>query len=359
MLPLTVPHHNVFVIEPIKRLARFMSGRITMRQIAAAAGVSVATVSMALRNSEKITPATRAKVREVADSLNYQPDPLIAALASRRRERSLKNLDVIAYITAYPTREGWRQNRFSPAAYEGASARAAKHGYRVEHFWLREANMTTRRLAHILHSRGILGLCIAPFPEVVPQFSFPWDDFCCATVGYTMRRPAIHRACPHQLQGMQLVLNTLRLRGYKRIGVALGRQVSKIVAHNWIASIMMYQYEQGPTAATCLIYEESDRVELQQWMTKNKPDAMVVSDIALLDWFAEMKIRIPEDLGVVPLERLPGYACLDQKPNMVGAAAIDLIVNMIQRNEPGLPGDPKVVMVEGAWVEGPSVRTAS
>jgi LacI family transcriptional regulator len=333
-----------------------MKGRINMRQIATAAGVSVATVSMALRNSEKISEETRAKVREVAAQLEYRPDPLIAALASRRRDRKPTSLDVIAYVTAYPTKEGWRQNRFSPAAYEGACARASQRGYRVEHFWLRESQMTTRRLANILQARGILGLCLAPFPDVVPQFSFPWDYFCPAAIGYSMMRPSLHRASPHQLQGMQLTLNTLRLRGYKRIGVALGKRVSKIVAHNWIASILMFQYNHGASAATCLVYEESDRLKLKAWMARNKPDAMVVSDIALLDWLKEIGTRIPEEMGVVPLERYPGYACLDQKPGMVGAAAIDLIIGLIQRNETGLPADPKVVMVEGAWVEGPSIR---
>ncbi|MET0263348.1 MAG: LacI family DNA-binding transcriptional regulator [Rariglobus sp.] len=327
-----------------------------MRQIAAAAGVSVATVSMALRNSERITPETREKVRAVAAQLNYQPDPLIAALAGRRRERTPSSLDIIAYVTAYPTKEGWRQNRFSPAAYEGACTRASQRGYRVEHFWLRESQMTTRRLANILQARGILGVCLAPFPEAVPQFSFPWDNFCAAAIGYSMMRPALHRAAPHQFQGMQLALSTLRQRGYKHIGVALGKRVSKIVAKNWIAAVLLFQYNYGRGAATCLVYEESDRLELTTWLKQSKPDAMIVSDIALLDWFTEMGIRIPEDMGVVPLERYPGFAGLDQKPGMVGAAAIDLIIGMIQRNETGLPADPKVVMVEGSWTEGPSVR---
>lgn len=333
-----------------------MSGRTTMRQIATAAGVSVATVSMALRNSEKITAAVREKVRAVAAQLNYRPDPLIAALADRRREHKPASLDVIAYITAYPTREGWRDNRFAPAAYEGACARAEQRGYRVEHFWLRDAQMTSRRLAHILQSRGILGVCFAPFPDVVPQFTFAWDRFCTAAIGYTMLRPALHRASPHQFQGMQLTLNTLRLRGYKHIGVALGKRVSKIVAKNWIAAVLLFQYNHGRSAATCLVYEESDRQELTHWLKTGKPDAMIVSDVFLIEWIKEMGIRIPEDMGVVPLERHPGYAGLDQKPAMVGAAAIDLVVGMIQRNETGLPPDPKVVMVEGTWIEGPSIR---
>lgn len=333
-----------------------MTGRITMRKIAAAAGVSVATVSMALRNSGKITPATREKVRAIAAELGYQPDPLIAALASRRREHRPTSLDIIAYVTAFPTKECWRQNRFSPAAYEGACARAAQRGYRVEHFWLRDSQMTTRRLAGILQARGILGVCLAPFPDVVPQFSFAWDGFCTAAIGYSMVRPALHRACPHQFQGMQLALNTLRLRGYKHIGVALGRRVSKIVAKNWIAAVLLFQYTHGRSAATCLVYEESDRQELKEWMTSAKPDAMIVSDVYLIEWLKELGLRVPEDMAVVPLERYPGHACLDQKPGMVGAAAIDLVIGMIQRNETGLPADPKIVMVEGSWIEGPSVK---
>jgi LacI family transcriptional regulator len=329
-----------------------------MRQIAAAAGVSVATVSMALRNSEKISAATREKVRAAAARLDYRPDPLIAALAGRRREQTPASLDTIAYVTAYPTREGWRDNRFSPAAYEGACARAAQRGYRVEHFWLLEPQMTPRRLAGIFQTRGILGVCIAPFPDVVPQFAFPWDNFCVAAIGNTMLRPALHRASPHQFQGMQLTLNTLRLRGYRRIGVALGKRVSKIVSHLWIASVLMFQHLHGVAAATCLVYEESDREELKDWLAKHKPDVLVASDIALIEWVKETHLRIPEDMGFALLERYPGYAGLDQKPGMVGAAAIDLVIGLIQRNETGLPADPKVVMVEGGWNEGPTIRPA-
>ena len=174
--------------------------------------------------------------------------------------------------------------------------------------------MTSRRLAHILQSRGILGVCFAPFPDVVPQFTFAWDRFCTAAIGYTMLRPALHRASPHQFQGMQLTLNTLRLRGYKHIGVALGKRVSKIVAKNWIAAVLLFQYNHGRSAATCLVYEESDRQELTHWLKTGKPDAMIVSDVFLIEWIKEMGIRIPEDMGVVPLERHPGYAGLDQKP---------------------------------------------
>ena len=52
--------------------------------VARAAGVSTATVSRALRGLPNVTPATRAKVREVATALGYVASPSAASLASGR-----------------------------------------------------------------------------------------------------------------------------------------------------------------------------------------------------------------------------------------------------------------------------------
>lgn len=57
---------------------------VTIREVAAEAGVSVATVSRALRGLPSVAPATKAKVLAVADRLQYVPDPYAARLASTR-----------------------------------------------------------------------------------------------------------------------------------------------------------------------------------------------------------------------------------------------------------------------------------
>ena len=41
----------------------------------------------------------------------------------------------------------------------------------------------------------------------------------------------------------------------------------------------------------------------------------------------------------------------------VGAAAVDLLVAQIHRNERGLPANPYTVQVQGVWRPGNSVRT--
>ena len=58
--------------------------RVTQREIAHAAGLHFSTVSLALRNSPLLPLATRKKVKQIAQSLQYQPDPMLAALNAYR-----------------------------------------------------------------------------------------------------------------------------------------------------------------------------------------------------------------------------------------------------------------------------------
>lgn len=56
--------------------------RVTIEEVAAQAGVSVATVSRALRGLPNVSPATRDRVVATASELNYRPDPNAARLAA-------------------------------------------------------------------------------------------------------------------------------------------------------------------------------------------------------------------------------------------------------------------------------------
>lgn len=57
---------------------------ITIREVAEEAGVSVATVSRALRGLPSVAPATRELVEATARKLNYVPDPYAAMLSATR-----------------------------------------------------------------------------------------------------------------------------------------------------------------------------------------------------------------------------------------------------------------------------------
>jgi DNA-binding LacI/PurR family transcriptional regulator len=61
-----------------------LSERSTIEHVALAAGVSVATVSRALRGLPNVATSTRARVEEVARELNYRADPTASRLAAGR-----------------------------------------------------------------------------------------------------------------------------------------------------------------------------------------------------------------------------------------------------------------------------------
>ena len=59
-------------------------GRVSIRDVAREAGVSVTTVSHALNGKGRLHPDTRRRVREVADRLGYRPNPAARSLVSGR-----------------------------------------------------------------------------------------------------------------------------------------------------------------------------------------------------------------------------------------------------------------------------------
>lgn len=61
-----------------------VAGRMTIRDVAAAAGVSPTTVSHALNGKGRLDPRTRARIQRTAERLGYQANPLARGLRSGR-----------------------------------------------------------------------------------------------------------------------------------------------------------------------------------------------------------------------------------------------------------------------------------
>ena len=64
------------------------TGRVTLSDVAAAAGVSPITVSRALRGERSVAAELVEKVRAAALQLGYVPDPAARALASSRSSKA-------------------------------------------------------------------------------------------------------------------------------------------------------------------------------------------------------------------------------------------------------------------------------
>jgi DNA-binding LacI/PurR family transcriptional regulator len=93
----------------------------TMRDIAAAAGVSASTVSRVLNDAPSrvpITPETRERVQEIARKLGYRPNPLARAL------RGAPTMLIGAVVRDF-------SDPFFGGALEALSVEAMNHGYNI------------------------------------------------------------------------------------------------------------------------------------------------------------------------------------------------------------------------------------
>ena len=61
-----------------------LKDRVTIYQVAQAAGVSLATVSRVINKQGSVTPTTRKKVEDTIQALGYKPSGLAQALATNR-----------------------------------------------------------------------------------------------------------------------------------------------------------------------------------------------------------------------------------------------------------------------------------
>lgn len=333
--------------------------QITLKEVAHKAGVSIMTASRALRNQANVTPGTRAKVEQAALQLKYRPNPLVSALMSyRRASRVISDTLTIAFVTNFPKRDGWRKLRINQDFFDGAGQACLRHGYKLEEFWLREPDMSARRLSSILYSRNVNGLLIAPLPVALGHMRLEWEKFSAVALGYSLAWPRLHRAVNHQFRSIRMALRRLRKLGYHKIGLTLRASIDERVEHHYTGGFLVDQQRlEAKHRVPMHVVPDRDWSEkaFVKWFAKHRPEVVVSHHEEVLEWLARLKVSVPDETGYIHLNcpdatgRLAG---IYQNGPEVGGAAADSLVAMIQRNERGVPDLAHTILVEGTWIDG-------
>ena len=110
-----------------------MNSRVTMAVVAQKAGVHPTTVSLALRNHPSLPISTRKRLQLLAAQMGFRRDPALSALvAYRRHTRPVKGTPLLAYVTHWDSRWGWKDHPAHKAFFDGATMKASPLGYQLE-----------------------------------------------------------------------------------------------------------------------------------------------------------------------------------------------------------------------------------
>lgn len=336
-------------------------GRTSMQEIAEAVGVSRMTVSRALRNDPKISVGTKTRVRKACETVGYQLDPRLSELMSHlRRTREPRSTETIAYLHLLPEEPAGNPELNERRIFNGCRSQALELGFQLDEFpWL-PSDLSAKRLAGILESRGIRGAVLritGALPKGVGEL---YSQIAIATPDEVLT--VFNRAVPDHFQGMSEVLKNLWEKGYRRIGFFYQDTVKDWAADQWMAAFSYRLTElnafHGDSIKTdCL---KTPKLFLE-WIRNFEPDAIIshLPASKVVELVRSAGIKIPKELGVATVSWHPDHpdiAGVDQNLEHVGAASIDMIARQLTYNESGIPSFPKKMLISSSWKSGSSIR---
>lgn len=347
-----------------------MRDRPSMQDVARAAGLSKMTVSLALRNDPQIPERTRARVREVARRLGYAANPVVARLMSELRACGTPRFQAnLALVNGHRDAAALRRHPTVPVYVEGIRRRAAQLGYGLEEFWLHDGAMRPARLVDIFQARGVRGILIVGMMDsnlLPPAWSLVWERWPCVVTGVRTQAPALSFCCAdHFGTAMQACERALAL-GYQRPALVLEEALDRLVERRFSAGMLMAQ-QSLPVARRVPAFGQvrearSDRRAFARWWRTHRPDCLLTLFHVVREWVEAMGLQVPGDVGLVQLEWRPSHrawAGMDQHNDLVGEAAVDMLVGQILGNSGGGAPTPRATMLSSTWVDGETVQRLS
>jgi DNA-binding LacI/PurR family transcriptional regulator len=335
-----------------------------MRSLATELGVTAATVSLALRNSHRVSAETRDRIVALAKTRGYRPDPLVNQLMHRLRQPREKRYQATIACLTPATRAGPQAQAYVDAILRGVQGRADSLGFKMDRVVPDEFE-SSDQLRRMLQGRGITGLILTPLPSPGPlPLALPWERFSVVSATSSIESPRFHSVLPNHFDNLVAACRRLQGAGFRRIGLAIQTSIDLRVQHRWSAAMAWHHLLVPQTFAPPLIYDASTASPpadpLLAWVERERLDAVIVHPLAgeLAGLSTLRKAQRPKIVTLLPTAE--AYALVDQNPEKIGEVAMEVLAGLIATNTTGIPKSPHTTLVDGTWRKLSPVRgTAS
>ena len=310
---------------------------VTIKELSAACGLSVSTVSKALNDYPDVSAETRELVRSAAAKLGYRPSAIARGLKIGRTF----NLGVLYNDDSA---SGLTHSYFS-AVLEAFKTEAERRGYDITFITHRMARSPMTYLEHCLY-RNIDGVCIvcSDFgdPEVQELVS---GSLPVVTIDHVFHNHSCIES--ENRQGMAELTRHILSLGHTRIAYICGEDTS-------VTSVRTTSFLRAMHEAKLTVPDEylvhsmyhnpaAARAATEQLLSLPNPPTCIImpDDYAALGGMEAIRaagLRIPEDISVagydgVPLLQMcrPQLTTVSQDTSRIGAAAARKLVHLIEQ----------------------------
>ena len=318
---------------------------VTLRDVAAAAGVNVSTVSRVLHNKGRVGHDTRDRVLAIADRLGYQGNPVA---------RALKTAQASTILMVVPQIE----NPIFASAIVSAEGEARRAGYALLVAY-DQGGSGAKIIDDISRSSLIGGVIVASFddddqlrqtlastdkPHVVINRVLPGDAQCIAIDTQEAARLGVRHlvALGHTRIG-HLAGRLGRFNGeMRRKGWALALQQAGITPPPALLAEAGYYPERVPAAIDALLAAGATAVHAATLLT-------AVAAIARLHALGK---RVPEDVSIVTMHDdllarvvYPQVSTVELPTNAMGELAVRRLLAQIAHGDDGAPAADGVLLL--------------
>lgn len=337
--------------------------RVTQQDIADRLGISKMTVSRALRDDPAIKAETQARIKEMARTMGYVPNPLVSALMSnmRRSGGPMVGPRTIALIHGFGEPASWAAHPPSNTAlidyYRGGTRTALQLGFKADSFLVNpDEPASIERTLKILRARGVRALAFLPLGGQLNVNAEKLVSFALQDVGYSFPELALHRTAPNHFENIRRAVAEGLRRGCKRIGMIVPLEISRSIRDLWIAGYLTAHHDAPPGLSVPVLEircdDPSPLPELRSWARKHRPDWILHSGNQVFDEMTLLRLKSRPGFCDISMHSDSKAQCgIDQHHQEVGAQAIHSLVQRLNVAQFGVPTSPFVTQIHGIWVE--------
>lgn len=309
------------------------------------------TVSRGLRGMPGVSEKLRRQIEDCAKRLGYRPDPVVGKLMHqlRRGGRAGRRASLCA-ITDVLEKE---EPAYCTRIYRHALERAHELGFTLSRLNVAASRGGWAACLRTLTARGVEGVMLLPLREPGSIDGANWDEFSVVAATSSVIAPKFSEIIPNHAANARLMVERLAAKGFRRIGF-VGLTTHAVRTRDAYSAALAWHHVQHDQVCRPLFYPDNAPPRIAGWVRRERPEVVIVGYPPDLARFRSEVKRERLSVNWAVANSRPFFdeaAGIDERHDLAGAAAIDMLASLVVRGERGVPRVPVTVSISGEWSE--------